>query len=133
MEEVTQQTTTTQVTQAPPQKQSAYQKKKVIFKTYQIIWYLLGVVEVLLAFRVILKALGANPTGFVSMVYNLSDPLALPFTGIFKPSATSSNVIEWTTFLAMIVYLVIAYGVVKLIQLAKPNSPEEVEQGVNNP
>lgn len=60
--------------------QIVYQKKKAIFRTYQVIWYLLVVIEVLLVFRISLKALGANSfSGFTSLIYTLSDPLALPF------------------------------------------------------
>lgn len=134
MEQVeTQQTTTRRVAVGQPQTSGGYQKKKVIFKTYQIIWYILGVVEVLLAFRIFFKALAANPTGFVRFIYDISDPLALPFAGIFRLTVSKSNIIEWSTLIAMIVYPIIAYGVVKLIQLVKPTSPQEVEQGTSNP
>lgn len=114
--------------------QQSYQKKKVIFRTYQIIWYLLGVVEVLLGFRVILRALGANQgSGFTDLIYSLSAPLAQPFSGIFGVTAEGGYVIEWTTFVAMAVYALLAYGLVMLFQLVKPTTPEEVEQTVNNP
>lgn len=129
----TRQTTTQRTVQTPGQPQGAYQKKKVIFRAYQVIWYILGVIEVLLAFRIVLKALAANPTsGFTSFIYALSDPFALPFAGIFGIVASrSGNVVEWSTFVAMIVYAIVAYGIVKLIQLVKPTNPVEVEQGVS--
>ncbi len=128
--------TTKQVT--PPVQtelpQKAFQKKKVIFRTYQIIWYILGVVEVLLAFRVSLKALGANPvSGFANLVYTVSDPLALPFQGILGTTiGTGGSVFEWSTIVAALVYALFAYGLVQLIQFLKPVSPEEVEQTVDN-
>ncbi len=129
----TRQTTTQRTVQTPVQQQGAYQKKKAIFRAYQVIWYILGVIEVLLAFRILLKALAANPTsGFTSFIYALSDPFALPFAGIFGIVASrSGNIIEWSTFVAMLVYALIAYGIVKLIQLIKPTNPVEVEQGVS--
>ena len=132
MEQVSTQQTTTRV-QGTSQTPGGYQKKKVIFRAYQIIWYILGVVEILLVFRILFKALGANPTGFVSFIYNLSDPLALPFAGIFQITVAKTNLIEWSTFVAMAVYAIVAYGVVKLIQLIKPTTPQEVEKGVSNP
>ena len=59
--------------------QKTYQTKKAIFRSYQIIWYFLGVIEVLLAFRVILKFLGASTfSGFTNFIYAISSPLALP-------------------------------------------------------
>lgn len=113
--------------------QQAYQKKKVIFRTYQVIWYILGVVEVLLAFRVILKMLGANSASpFVSFIYAISRLFAQPFAGILGTSASSGLVLEWSTLIAMAVYAILAYGIVRLLQLIKPTSPEEVEQTVDS-
>lgn len=50
--------------------QKTYETKKAIFRSYQFIWYLLGVIEVLLAFRVILKLMGANTSsGFFPILF----------------------------------------------------------------
>ncbi|MCR4324750.1 MAG: YggT family protein [Candidatus Curtissbacteria bacterium] len=123
-------TTTPPVTAEHPQ--SVYQKKKAIFRTYQIIWYVFGVVEVLLALRFTLKALGANPaSGFADLVYTLSDPLTSPFRTLFRVTVTEGSVFEWTTIVAMLVYALIAYGLVELMQLVKPTTPQEVEQKVD--
>lgn len=132
--EVVQQTTTTTPpvrTEAP---QRVFEKKKVIFRTYQIIWYILGVVEVMLAFRVALKALGANPvSGFVSLIYTLTDPLAIPFQGIFRMTVSGGSVFEWTTLIAALVYALVAYGLVTMMQFMKPVTPHEVANSVDNP
>ena len=110
-----------------------YKQKKVIFRTYQIIWYLLGVVEVLLIFRIVLKMLGANTnSGFTSMIYTLSAPFAVPFQGILNISYAEGHIFDWTTFIAMIVFAILAYGLVELFQLIKPTTPEEVENVVDN-
>lgn len=110
--------------------QQAYTKKKVIFRAYQIIWYILGLVEVLLAFRVVLQLLGANPnSGFTALIYTLSSPFAVPFRGVVRASAMGTSTMEWSTLLAMLVYLIIAFGLVKLFQLVKPTDPIEVERG----
>ncbi len=114
----------------PPQK--VYNKKKTIFRTYQVIWYILGVIEILLTFRVLLKMLGANVSSpFVSLIYMITDPLAKPFSGIFGVSVSPEGAaLEWSTFVAMIVYALIAYALVQLMQLMKPTTPQEVEQKV---
>lgn len=114
--------------------QRTYQKKKAIFRTYQVIWYILGFIEVLLGFRIILKALGANPgSGFTNLIYTLSDLFARPFLGIFGVTVSQGSVIEWSTFIAGFVYFIVAYGLVQLMQLVKPTNPQEVEQTVDNP
>ncbi len=120
-----------QVTGEAPQK--VYHKKKAIFRTYQVIWYILGAIEILLGFRVALKTLGANPlSGFTHLIYTLSDPLALPFSGILSATVSGSSVFEWSTFFAVAVYALVAYGLVELMQFVKPVTKEEVEQGVDS-
>jgi uncharacterized protein YggT (Ycf19 family) len=112
--------------------QKTYSKKKAIFRVYQVIWYVLGIVEVLLIFRILLKALGANPTsGFANLVYTLSNPLALPFQGIFRTAQVQGSVFEWSTIIAGVVYLIIAFGLVQLFQLVKPTTVQEVNEKIN--
>jgi hypothetical protein len=114
-----------------PQKE--YQTKKAIFRTYQVIWYILGVIEVILAFRILLKLLGANTqSGFTSLIYSVSNPFALPFAGILGITGVSNMVLEWSTLIAMAVYAIVAYGIVAFFQLVKPTNTEEVEQNVDN-
>lgn len=113
--------------------QHEYQTKKAIFRTYQVVWYILGVIEVLLAFRVVLKLLGASTTsGFTSFIYALSSPFATPFAGIFRTNGLSGMIFEWSTLVAMAVYAIVAYGMVAFFQLVKPTNPDEVEQVVDN-
>jgi uncharacterized protein YggT (Ycf19 family) len=114
--------------------QVAYNKKHAIFRAYQIIWYILGLIEVLLGFRMALKALAANPaSGFASLIYTLSDPLALPFQGILRTTVTNGSIFEWSTIIAALVYALIAYGIIYMMQMVKPVGPEEVETTVDNP
>jgi len=108
--------------------QKVYETKKTIFRFNQIIWYVLGLVEVFLIFRIVLKALGANPSdGFTSFIYSLTAPLAVPFHGILAASVTGNSIIEWTTIIAGIVYLCVAWGFVYLLDLIYPITPKDVE------
>jgi hypothetical protein len=114
-----------------PQKE--YETKKAIFRTYQVIWYILGIIEVVLAFRIMLKLFGADAqSGFTSFIYAISNPFALPFAGILGISGVSDMILEWSTLIAMAVYAIIAYGIVMLFQLVKPTNQQEVEQTVDN-
>lgn len=108
--------------------QQVYEKKKTIFRFNQIIWYIVGFVEVLLIFRIILKLLGANPTvGFTNLIYTITNPLAAPFNGILGMSISENSVIEWSTMIAAIVYLCIGWGLVYLLDLIYPITPKDVE------
>lgn len=113
----------------PPQER--YETKKAIFRTYQVIWCVLGVIETLLFFRIVLKAFGADPlSGFAYFVYAMSGPFAAPFAGMFNNISQGQNVFELGTFIGCFVYLVVAVGLVALFQLVKPTSPQEVEENV---
>lgn len=99
---------------------SVYRSQANNFKLGKIVYYILGVLEVLLAFRLIFKFLGANPeSNFVSLIYVISEGFLSPFSGIFRSAINSGietrSVFEPTTIIAMIVYALIAYGVVRLI------------------
>lgn len=107
--------------------QKVYEKKKTIFRINQIVWYVLGFIEVLLVFRLVLKVLGANPyVGFTSFIYSVTNPLAAPFSGILGSSTTGTSLIEWSTIIAAFVYLCIAWGVVYLLNLIYPITPKDV-------
>lgn len=116
----------------PVESVHTYKKKKIIYKTYQVIWYFLGFIEVLLGFRFILKMLGASITSpFTRFIYDLSYPFAYPFMGIFQTLVVPGGfVLEWWTLIGMLVYVALAYGLIYFIQLVRPASPDEVEEGV---
>ena len=108
--------------------QKVYEKKKTILRFNQIIWYILGFVEVLLVFRFVLKALGANQyIGFTNLIYSITSPLALPFRCILGISASGNSVLEWSTLIAGIVYLCIAWGFVYLLEIMYPITPKDIE------
>ncbi len=84
---------------------------KPLYRGTQIVWYILGIINALLAIRFILKLLGANAgAGFTSFIYGITTPLASPFLNVFRISRVEGSVFEWTTLLAMIVYWLIAEG-----------------------
>lgn len=108
--------------------QKVYEKKKTILRFNQIIWYILGLVEVLLIFRLVLKALGANSfVGFTSLIYSITTPFAAPFSGILGVTVTGNSLIEWSTLIAAVVYLCVAWGLVYLLNLIYPISPKDIE------
>ncbi len=114
----------------PPVK--TYEKRKVILLANRWIWYALGIVEVLLIFRFVLKILAANfYSPFALLVYGLTFPFVLPFYGLFNVTMTSQgSVFEWPTLVALVVYVVLACFIVAFFHRIKPVTPREVEQKV---
>ncbi len=101
-------------------------RTKPLYRGTQVVWYILGVLEVLLAFRFILKLLAANPAaGFTSFIYGITALFAAPFLSVFKIVKVQGSVLEWTTLLAMLVYWLIALAIIKLFVGSKPVSTPE--------
>ena len=100
---------------------------KPIYRGTQVVWYILGIIEVLLAFRLVLKLLGANPgAGFTSFIYGITYIFATPFLTVFRSTRiTEGSVFEWTTLLAMAVYWIIAMGIIKLFLMGRTVSTPE--------
>jgi hypothetical protein len=105
---------------------------KPIFRGTQIVWYILGLLEILLAFRFVLKLAAANAgAGFSSFIYNVTWPFAQPFVSVFGRTQVGSSSVEWTTLLAMVVYALIAWGIVKLLLMGKTVSTPEAAAKLN--
>lgn len=89
-------------------------------KSRYIIYYILGLLEVLLGLRFAFMLLGANPrSGFTSFLYSITGIFIAPFSGIFNPMSTtglaSRSVFDPATIIAMLIYALAAWGIVKLL------------------
>ncbi len=94
---------------------------KPLFRSAQIVQYVVGLLEIVLAFRFILKLTGANAAaGFTSFIYGISWPLAAPFLNVFRITKVEGSIFEWTTLLAMVVYELLALLLVRLFVMSKP-------------
>jgi hypothetical protein len=101
-------------------------------KLRKTVYYLLGIIETFFAFRLIFKLLGANAgSTFVSLIYSISGAFMAPFSGIFRTAVTkgieTKSVLEPATIIAMIVYAVVAYGIVRLIEIYGTPKRKEIE------
>lgn len=102
-------------------------RTKPLYRGTQVVWYILGIVEILLAFRFILKLFGANPAaGFSSFIYGITYVFAQPFLAVFRSTQiVTGSIFEWTTLLAILVYWIIALGIIKLLLIGKTVSTPE--------
>ncbi len=99
---------------------------KPLYRGTQVVWYIVGIFETLLAFRFFLKLFGANPNaGFTDFIYDVTYFLAAPFLNVFRVTAVEGSVFEWTTLLAMFVYYLIALGIIRLFLMSKSVSTPE--------
>lgn len=88
----------------------------------RVIWFIVGVIDVLIAIRFILLLLGANQSaGFVDFIYGITGIFVAPFVGIFGEPVFGRFLFEWSSILAIVVYSLIAWGIVKLVTLTRPH------------
>lgn len=94
----------------------------------RIVYYVLGVIEVLLLFRFALRLFGANPASpFAALIYGITDVLTYPFTGLFADVTAGRSVFEPRTLLAMAVYAVVAWGIDRLLRIVMKGDEPVIE------
>jgi len=85
----------------------------------QIIWAILGLLEVLLGLRFMLKLIAANPdSGFAALIYGITKPFLAPFTALVGTPQSGGTILEVTTLIAMAVYALFFWGVVRVVLIA---------------
>lgn len=95
-----------------------------VYKISQLIWLLVGGLETLIAFRMFLKVIAANPNSwFTWFVYRLTDLFVWPFMNITANPSFEGHVLEITSIIAMLVYLLLALVVVRLIWVVFYRAP----------
>lgn len=98
-------------------------RKSVATKMIELVYLFLIILESVLALRFIFKLLGANPENvFIQFLYNATLVFTYPFAGLFGMSIQNSIAIsrynlEFTTLVAMGVYALLAYIVVRIIDV----------------
>ena len=90
--------------------------RETIYKISQLIWLLFGGLEALLGIRVILMLIGANPGNwFTAFVYQLSELFLWPFQNLIANPTFQNMTLEVTSIIAMIVYALLGWIIVRLI------------------
>ncbi len=112
----------TRTTQREPERE----RRIFTFKATQLVWLLFGVLEALIALRIGLKLIGANPDSPIAgFIYGFTDLFLWPFTGLIGTPAAGGMVLEITSVIAMVVYALIAWALERIIWLIfyRPRGP----------
>ncbi len=90
------------------------------WRAANFVYIVFGIIEALILIRFVLKLLAANPdAGFSNFMYNVTAPLVAPFQGVFPTPASHGSVLEIASLLAIVVYALISWAIVRLIELAQ--------------
>jgi hypothetical protein len=107
------------------------EQRVATFKATQLIWLLLGFLEAALALRVIFKLVGVNEANsFATLLYSVTGFFLAPFASLAGSPAAGRMVLEVSTVIAMIVYLLIAWALERIVYVFfyRPRGPVSVKQ-----
>ena len=115
---------TTEVTSS--QREPEREQRIFTFKATQLIWLLLGILEAMIALRIVLKLIGANPESpIVALIYGFTYLFLFPIAGLDGSPATGNMVLELSSLFAMLIYALIAWAVERTVWLIfyRPGGP----------
>jgi hypothetical protein len=98
---------------------AAANQNSAIARVVNIVYFLFGALELMLAIRVVLHLVGANPgNGFANFIDVLSWPFVALFASLLQnPTLGGTSVLEVTTIIAMLVWAIVAWLAGRLIWL----------------
>jgi len=111
--------------------ESGREQRVATYKAAQIIWLLVGLLEASIALRVVFKLIAVNAANpFAKLLYSVTDLFVAPFASLAKAPASGGMVLEISSIIAMIVYLLIAWGIERIVHvlLYRPRGPVSIRQ-----
>jgi len=90
----------------------------------RLIQLIIGLAEIVLVLRIVLRLFAANPTAsFVHWTYTTSNTLLEPFRGVFQPGVIDkSYVLDFTALFALIVYGLLGSLLVYFVDLLEKSA-----------
>lgn len=89
-----------------------------LLRLRQIVYFVASLIAIIILIRFVLLAMGANmDAGFGSFMLALSDPFVAPFNGLFGAPASNGSVFEISDLVAIAIYFLLAWGIVKIAAL----------------
>lgn len=93
-------------------------RRAMLDRIASILWFFCGLIAIMLGLRVAFRLLEANPeSGFVDFVYGFTNPFVRPFEGIFATPSSDGSVLDSSALLAMVIYAIATWLIVRLIWL----------------
>jgi hypothetical protein len=117
----------TRVSEVTSSQQEPEREQRIMtFKFTQLIWLLLGILEALIALRIGLKLIGANPDSpIVALIYGFTNLFLFPFTGLVGSPTAGGMELELSSMFAMLIYGLIGWAAERLVWLVfyRPRGP----------
>jgi uncharacterized protein YggT (Ycf19 family) len=96
----------------------AVRRRRRLAKWSQVITLIFAILEMAIAFRVLLKLIAANPASpFAQFMYQMTGPFLAPFAGLTATPSADGAVLEIPALIAMLVYGVLYLLVIRVLWL----------------
>ncbi len=96
--------------------EAGQEQRVATFKATQMIWLLVGLLEAGIALRVVFKLIGVNAANsFATLLYSVTDLFVAPFASLTGAPAAGGMVLEISSIIAMIVYLLIGWAMERIV------------------
>jgi hypothetical protein len=108
------------------QREPEREQRIFTFKITQLIWLFLGILEALIALRIGLKLIGANPDSpIVALIYGFTYLFLFPFEGMTATPTAGGMVLELSSLFAMLIYALIGWAVERTVWVLfyRPRGP----------
>jgi hypothetical protein len=108
------------------EKEPERERRIFTFKATQLVWLLFGILEAMIALRIGLKLIGANPDSpIVTLIYGFTSLFLYPFTGLVGSPTSGNMVLEISSLFAMLIYGLIAWAIERTVWLIfyRPRGP----------
>lgn len=103
---------------SPLARAAALLARDVVARIRQLIGLAFLIIEAIIALRILLKVMGANPdAGFSSFVYKLSSPFVAPFHPVFADANVNGHPFELGSLFGIVIYSVLGYLVARLVRV----------------
>ena len=115
------------------QHESGQEQRFATFKATQLVWLLLGLLEAAIALRVVFKLIAVNAANpFAALLYKVTDFFVAPFASLTGAPAAGGMVLEISSIIAMIVYLLIGWALERIVYVLfyRPRGPVSVRQTI---
>ncbi len=111
----------------------AAEQRLMTYKINRIVWTVLGILEIMLGLRFILKLIAANPnSGFSVFIYGFTGMFVAPFNSLLGTPTWGDSSIEITTLIAMGIYALFFWVLARVIQIVSDRSTSRTVSSSSN-
>jgi hypothetical protein len=95
-----------------------------VSKTNQIVFTVVGIIDLLLLLRITFLLLGANRVGAVSFILAITELFVAPFRSIFASPSSGDSYMDVAAIVAIVMYIILGIIIGVLIDLFSTRAPK---------